>query len=199
MSSLVLLLYFVFFGIHITKAEEEVKIDSPLPAAAFKWDANIRFTNFTPTQEQKVIQAISLIKKVFAAPKFRDQILNHTFDGRKKFIDAEGRSNEEIYQIILEGAERMGITASNNKMDVELELYYDTSNTIGYTYPNVTKIWMNKKYFNKYSPVQVAGNLTHEWLHKLGFGHSMTWSKSRDASVPYAIGYLMEKMAREIQ
>jgi hypothetical protein len=82
-------------------------------------------------------------------------------------------------------------------MDVELELYQNTSNTIGYTYPHTSRIWMNSKYFNKYTPVQVADNLFHEWLHKLGFDHAIKYTLRRNYSVPYAIGYLMEELAHK--
>ena len=92
----------------------------------------------------------------------------------------------------------MGNTSKNNTMDVELELYHQKTNTIGYTYPNTVRIWMNTKYFNKYTPVKVADNLMHEWMHKLGFTHATVWSKERDHSVPYAIGYLVEELAEKL-
>ena len=92
----------------------------------------------------------------------------------------------------------MGNTTKNNTMDVELELYQQKTKTIGYTYPNTVRIWMNKKYFSRYTPVKVADNLMHEWMHKLGFTHEVIWSKDRDHSVPYAVGYIVEELAAEI-
>jgi hypothetical protein len=38
----------------------------------------------------------------------------------------------------------------------------------------------------------------HEWMHKIGFTHAVTWSKDRDHTVPYAIGYLIEELAAKI-
>lgn len=162
---------------------------------AATWDAQIQFVNFAPEQEDKVRQAVEILKKVIASKQFKDRLINFTYNGKKQFVDSGGRSNEEIYQMILEGAERIGNTSKNNMMDVELELYHQTTKTIGYTYPNTVRIWMNKKYFNRYTPLKVADNLMHEWMHKLGFSHEISWSRDRDYSVPYAVGYLIEELA----
>lgn len=159
-------------------------------------DAQIHMVNFPQEQEAKVQKAVELIKKVVASPEFKDRIINHTYEGKKTFVDNKGLSNEQIYQIILDGSETM-IPGKNGRMDVELELYQQSNTTIGYTYPNTTRIWVNTKYFNKYTPVQVADNLFHEWLHKLGFDHALKYSKSRNYSVPYAIGYLVEELAEK--
>lgn len=171
---------------------------SDVPAQALSWDADLYMRNFSTSQEDKVRKAVQIIKKIIASSEFRERVLNYTYNGSKKFFDNQGISNEQVYQIILDGAEKMGNTSKNNTMDVELELYFQATTTIGYTYPNVTRIWMNKKYFNKYTPIKVADNLMHEWMHKLGFTHATTWSKDRDHSVPYAIGYLVEELARKL-
>lgn len=168
-----------------------------VPTAATLWDADITYVNFSQEQQVKVEEAVALMKKVIGSASFKKRVLSHVFEGKKTFFDNGGLTNAQIYRIILDGAEKVGVTSKNNRMDVVLELYHATTNTIGYTYPNVTKIWMNTKYFDRYTPVQVAGNLTHEWMHKLGFAHATTWSKSRDHSVPYAIGYIMEELAKE--
>jgi hypothetical protein len=169
-----------------------------VPAQAVSWDAELYMTNFSTQQEEKVRKAVSLIKKVISSKEFRDRVHNYTYNGSKAFFDNQGMTNEQVYQIILDGAEKMGNTTKNNTMDVELELYHQATTTIGYTYPNTVRIWMNKKYFNKYTPIKVADNLMHEWMHKLGFTHATTWSKDRDHSVPYAIGYLVEELAAKM-
>jgi hypothetical protein len=174
-------------------------LDPGVPTAAYTWNANVYYDNFSAEQEAKVETAIALIKKVIASQEFKNRVINHTYEGKKTYVDSNGLTNIQIYRKILEAAERMGVTARNNTMDVELELYFAATTTIGYTYPNVTRIWMNTKYFDKYTPHQVAGNLMHEWVHKLGFGHATKWSKSRDYSVPYAIGYLMEQLSKKVQ
>ena len=158
------------------------------------FDAQIRLVNFLHQDELKIHRAVALIKKVVASKEFKERVLHHTYQGKKVFIDNKGLSNEQIYQTIMDGAESL-VPEKNGTMDVELELYQQSNTTIGFTYPDTNRIWMNKKYFEKYTPIQVADNLTHEWLHKLGFEHAATYSQTRNYSVPYAIGYLMEELA----
>ncbi len=168
--------------------------DPAVPALAYSWDTNVYMVNFNAAQEEKVNKAIVLIKKVIASKEFKERVLNYTYNGSKSFIDNGGFTNEQIYQKILESSETMNGN-KNNIMDVELELYYQSTSTIGYTYPDTVRIWMNTKYFDNYTPAEVADNLTHEWTHKLGFAHASKYSVARDHSVPYAIGYLVEELA----
>lgn len=170
----------------------------PYRGIANHWKANIRYYNFSKEDIQKVEKAITIIKKIINSDEFHDLVLEYTFQGSKTFNDNNKYTNEEVYQLILLGSEIIGNRAANNTMDVELELYEDGSKTIGYTFPHTTRIWMNRKYFNRYTPAQVAGNLMHEWMHKLGFSHSLKWNKDREHSVPYAIGYLIEDLAEKL-
>lgn len=184
--------FFIFLFLKSCFASEEV------PAQALSWNADLFLTNFNREQEDKVKKAVEIIKKVIALKEFRDRILNYSYKGVNNFFENGGLTNAEVYQKLLEGAERIGNTTKNNTLDVELELYYQSTNTIGYTYPNTTRIWMNTKYFNKYTPIKVADNLMHEWMHKIGFTHAVTWSKDRDHTVPYAVGYLIEELAANL-
>lgn len=160
------------------------------------FDANIKLTNFNFEQRQKMEEAIEIIKLVVATEEFKERVLNHTYNGEKTFVDNRGFSNEEIYQLILNGAERLQ-PSLNNTMDAEVQLYYENSTTIGYTYTSSRKIWVNSKYFDSYTAAGVAHNLFHEWLHKLGFTHASSWSDSRDYSVPYSLGYLVGEIGRD--
>lgn len=177
---------------------QEIKYEE-LPDTAKNWNADVYLVNFDSTQEEKIHKAVKLIKKVISSKEFRERVINYEYQGKRQFHDNGGLTNEQVYEVILAGAEQMGNTARNNIMDVELELYNQSTNTIGYTYPNTVRIWMNRKYFDRYTPINVADNLMHEWMHKLGFEHSTVWSESRDHSVPYAIGYLVEELAKQYQ
>lgn len=166
---------------------------SPL---AYSFETDVSFFSTTLTQEEKFNAALDIIKKVIATEEFKDRVLNHTYNGAKTFVDNRGLTNAQIYQKILEGAESLQ-PAKNNTMDMEVELYYAATNTVGYTYGNTTRIWVNSKYFNSYTFAGVAHNLMHEWLHKLGFTHASTWSVSRDYSVPYAIGDIVGLIGKD--
>jgi hypothetical protein len=167
-----------------------------LPTAAYTFDTDIEFFNASPADQDKLEQAIEVIKKVVATEDFRNRILNHSYNGTKTFVDNGGYTNAQIYQMILDGAETL-MPAKNNTMDLQVELYYAFTSTVGYTYANSPKIWVNTKFFNSYAVNSVAANLIHEWLHKLGFSHAESYSVSRDYSVPYAVGPIMGQLGKE--
>lgn len=170
--------------------------EDPVPSLAETFDVNITFVNFTPEQEDKMLKAIEIIKKVVATDEFKSKVLSHTYNGSKTYVDNGGYSNAQIYQKILDGAERLN-NPKNNTMDVEVELYYEASSTVGYTYASSKRIWVNTKFFNTYTPASVAANLFHEWLHKVGFTHAVSYSTSRDYSVPYAIGRIIGSLGKQ--
>lgn len=168
-----------------------------LPNAAYTFDTNLIFVNTNADQQEKFDQAIEMIKKVVATEEFRTKILNHTYNGKKTFVDNGGFTNAQIYQKILDAAETLK-PVKNNTMDMEVELYYASTTTVGYTYANIRKIYVNTKYFNTNSVGSVAANLFHEWLHKIGFTHSVSYSTSRDYSVPYAVGRIVSSIGSKL-
>lgn len=166
-----------------------------LPNEAFTFDTNITFVNADSSEREKFEKAIEIIKKVVATEEFRSKVLNHTYNGVKTYVDNGGYTNAQIYQKILDGAETLQPT-KDNEMDMEVELYYAATSTVGYTYANSKRIWVNTKYFDTNPVTSVAANLFHEWLHKLGFKHAVSYSTSRDYSVPYAIGRMIGSLGK---
>ncbi|WP_408098661.1 hypothetical protein ACJVC5_07040 [Peredibacter sp. HCB2-198] len=175
----------------------EISTDAAVPTAANNFEVNVELENFDADQEAKVLEAAELIKKVIATDEFKNGILNHSYNGKKGFVDAGGLSNAEIYQKILEGSEKLN-PGNNNAMDLKLEVYHANNVVVGYTMPSVIKIWMNSKFLDKNNSAEVTTNMTHEWLHKLGFKHSANRTPTRKYSVPYAVGYLMRDLARKM-
>jgi hypothetical protein len=167
-----------------------------VPQKAYTFEFNIRTEqSISWEKEQKILRAIELIREVIATPEFRRRILQHRFLGQASFQYNMGLSNRQIYQKILEGAERLQ-PYKNNRMDLKLEFYTDLkSNVIGYTLPGTIKVWVNNKYFNTNSDAKVAANLVHEWLHKLGFHHDRFKHSHRKYSVPYAVGKIVRDLA----
>lgn len=176
---------------------EDVSVDSPVPQQAFNFDVNVKLDNFTARQEDKILEAKELIKKVVASEEFKDAILNHKYKGKKTFVDNGGKSNAEIYITILEGAETLR-PVIDNEMDLDLEVFTRDDDTVGYTYPNAIRVWMNSKFLNKNSAASVTTNMMHEWLHKLGFKHAQENNPARPYSVPYAVGYLVARLAKKM-
>ncbi len=170
--------------------------DNSLPPEAYSFETNVTLVNFSEAQATKMKKAIEIIKLVVATDEFRSQILNHSYNGSKTFVDNKGLTNAQIYQKILDGAESLQPT-KDNELDCEVELYTAATNVVGYTYASSKRIWVNTKYFNQYTAAGVAHNLFHEWTHKLGFTHSSSYTVSRDYSVPYAIGDIVGEIGKD--
>lgn len=178
--------------------DPEPEPDPNIPGEALTFDINADLFEFDADDETKVNKAFEIIKKVVASGEFRDRVLNFTFQGKKQFNDNKGLTNEEVYQTILNGKENL-LPVVDNQMDLELQLYYSWTSTVGYTTPGELRIYMNTKFFDPYTPSEVAGNVFHEWTHKLGFEHASSYSVERDSSVPYAIGYLIEELGKKYE
>lgn len=165
-----------------------------VPTLALTFDTNVVTYNTSSSQEAKIQKAEYKIMKVVQSEAFRTKVLNHTYNGVKKFVDNGGLSNSQIYSKILNGMESY-LKSKNNRMDLNIKVYYENSNTVGYTTTLSKYINMNTKYLNSYTSNQVSRNMMHEWLHKLGFKHAVSYSTSRNYSVPYAIGKIVETLA----
>jgi hypothetical protein len=168
-----------------------------VPYEALSFNTNLALVDFNSEQQDKIIEASELIRRVVATEEFKNAVLNHSYNGVKTFVENQGLTNAQIYNKFLQGAEKL-TPARNNTMDVEVALYYENTSTIGYTYASTKRIWMNTKYFNNYTASQVASNLTHEWMHKLGFTHAVSYNTSRSYSVPYAVGYIILKLIPQV-
>lgn len=165
-----------------------------VPTLAVTFDTNVEIFNATSSQVTKIRSAERKIREVVASEEFRLKVLNHTYGGVKKFVDNGGLTNTQIYYKILNGIEKLnGI--NDNEMDLKIKTYYENSTTVGYTSTSSAYINMNTKFLNEYTSNQVARNMTHEWLHKLDFHHAVSYSTSRDYSVPYGIGKIIENLA----
>jgi len=173
-------------------------VPGDVPNEALTFNINAKLFEFERSDEEKVEKAFEIIKKVVATEEFRNRVLNFTYQGKKQFVDNGGKTNAQIYQMLLDGREELKPEV-DNEMDLELELYYSWRSTVGYTYPDVLRIYMNTKFFDPYTPAEVAGNVFHEWIHKLGFDHASSYSVSRDSSVPYAIGYIIEELGKKYE
>ncbi len=168
-----------------------------IPPEALLFSTLVSLVNFDVSERTKVENATDLVKKIIMSQEFKDAVVNHIYNGQKTFVDNSGLTNLQVYDRIIIGAEKL-FPEKNFRLDVQIELYYEESSTIGYTYPSTPRIWMNRKFFSRYTSYQVAGNLTHEWLHKLGFTHAVSDTDSRSFSVPYAVGYIVRRLAGEM-
>jgi hypothetical protein len=155
--------------------------------------------NFSNTDLERLEQARVILENVLNTEEFKQKVLHFTYLGEETFVQNNGYSNLEVYNLIMAGAEQYPKqTPVNHLMDLYTELYYGSSGVIGYTNPSVPTIYMNNYYFSDYTPGEIAGNLIHEWLHKLGFDHDYNSTARRPYTVPYAIGYIIDDLTSKL-
>lgn len=139
--------------------------------------------NFSEAQAAKFKAALVPLEDVVNSVQWRTAVYAKTFTTTSK-------TSKQVYDHIMTGREVLA-KGVDYDMNISVELYEENSNTIGYTYSNSIWTWINNHFFKRYTSGQIAANVMHEWLHKLGYNHS---SATDYSSVPYSLGYLMNEM-----
>jgi hypothetical protein len=157
-------------------------------------------------QKEKLMKAFELIDTIVNSEEFKVKVINYM--GRngvqqysKNYLwnnSNDRLSNEDIYDLIMEGDERM-IPHSLGKMNLNVRRYWSSwwgRKVIGYTNPgNDKKIYVNGRFYNRFETHQMVGNIVHEWLHLLGFLHGK--SNIRE-EVPYVVGAIASDIAKNM-
>lgn len=154
-------------------------------------------SGFSNELREKVIAASQKLEVVLASKAFKSAVLNHTYKGKKQFVQNGGLTNEQIYRSIMIGREKLH-KEIDYTMNLTLQTYYEDSLTIAYTYSWSDLIYVNTKWYDRFGQSQIASNLTHEWLHKVGFAHDYSNTSRRPYSVPYGVGNIVEALVREM-
>ncbi len=154
-----------------------------------------RLSKISGNLRTKILATKAKLDRILASGEFRTAVLNHQYGGRKTFVQSEGLSNSEIYDRIQLGKEVLS-GVIDRLMNLELEAYYDDNDVVGRTFTNSRTIYVNRKFYDRYTSAQIARNLMHEWLHKIGFSHDSDATSRRPYSVPYAIGEIVERLLR---
>jgi hypothetical protein len=151
---------------------------------------------FSKAGKDKLEASFELIEKVVNSEEFKERFINFlNKEGERSFKSNKGLTNEEIYEQFMAGRELL-LPDSVGEMNFYLKLYNKRfSNVLGWTDRKSHTIHINNKFFKNFKPHQVASNLVHEWLHKLGYSH--TTAKEHD-SVPYGIGYLVRELGEKV-
>lgn len=157
-------------------------------------------TGFSASQREKVKAAAAIVERVLNSAEFRERVLNFRYNGQNKFVSTD-LTPAEVYAKI-QAAQEYFIQSADGVAQMCLNLYtppfYKKWSVVGYTYPNDPHVYMNSYYFNSYAPKDVAANMTHEWLHKIGFDHDFNANAARPYSVPYALGSLVAELADRV-
>jgi hypothetical protein len=126
-----------------TEPPRECIYPSRDPAAALVINETLR--DFGPDDEAKMKEALARLEIVVNSTEFRDKVIEHIFNGERTFNDNDGLTNEEIYEKLMTGKEEL-LPTVDNEIDLDLTLYYSNNSTVGYTYQNTIKIWVNNKF-----------------------------------------------------
>lgn len=157
----------------------------------------MEINGFSGNKRDKLEEAFMALERIVNSQEFKNRVINFkNSKGERAFASNRGLSNEEIYERLMEGREDLQPNTPG-EMNFYLKLYYRPfSRVIGYTGPDTNRIHVNWKFFKRYDVSEVAANLMHEWLHKMGYGHR---SAREHDSVPYAIGYIIGEMIKEME
>lgn len=147
----------------------------------------------------KMKEAFSLIETVINSNEFKEKVINYVGkDGKRSYIRSNGLTNEQVYEAIMAGKELIGGEQTPGEMNFDVTRYMKFwSKVIGYTEPGKSNtMYVHGKFYKKFSPAEISGNITHEWLHLCGFYHG---SAADHDSVPYAVGYIMRDLTKKLQ
>lgn len=164
-----------------------------------------RLSNYKSSERAKAQKAFDYIEQIVNTDEFKTKVLEFSWKDPKsgktqnQFHMNDGLSNAQVLDKILKGAELAYNTQENNTMDLNLRMYWAPfSKVIGYTTPDSDTVNNNRKYFKRMNIAELAGHYFHEWLHKVGFDHEFNYTAQRPYSVPYAVGTIIEEIAREL-
>lgn len=166
-------------------------------------------------QLAKFEKALEIMEEVMNSEEFRTKVIsykrasNGKREYQKNFLWKDSEitfTNEEIYQIIMNGDEKMrpntiGEMNFNSRVRV---CRWNTSpmrwkwcqSVVGSTTPASSKmITLNWKFYKKFEVNQMVANMVHEWLHLLGFLHG---KKHMREEVPYVVGTIAGEVAKGI-
>lgn len=133
------------------------------------------FKNFSEKDKKRFLDACDLCERILNSQEFSLRLL------RSRMKMTEGYTNSEILDLIL-----------SKPFELHVEEYYSNGRVIGYTYPNSIWTWINKKFFDSFQLNEIAMNIAHEQMHKLGFADNCWFGKA--STVPYTVGYIVRDL-----
>lgn len=159
----------------------------------------LALTGADSTDEERIDKALLLIEEVVNSEEFRSELLSMKYKiGKKEYagFSQTQLTPQKVLESIEEAVENFP-GGKKNEIDLFLDMYYQRSSTIGYTSPSDKFIHMNRYFHSRYTSVETAGNIFHEWLHKIGHGHTKNNNAERPHSVPYKLGNLVARLSAE--
>jgi hypothetical protein len=131
---------------------------------------------------------------VINSEEFKERVIS--YKGERGYASNNSLSNVQIYELLMTGHEILDGESSIGEMNFDIKRYKSKnpfSSVIAYTNPGKDNIIRaNQRKYIDINVAGIAGNITHEWIHLMGFLHA---DANDTDSVPYAIGNIMEELA----
>jgi hypothetical protein len=168
-----------------------------------KFAVSIEAVGFDEAGEEKIKIAAKHMCEALSSVAFRHFCKNYSYTQItgwwwwkkyrlvQNFRWSNGMLPLGVYYNLLEGAEKHS-PEKDGEADIFLKLDYRyVGRVLGYTYANSIWQWVYNWFFRKGTEAAIAGNIAHEWCHKMGYNHEYRRVRNRDKTVPYAVGYFV--------
>lgn len=171
----------------------------------------VQVTGYNDDELEMLESATTLMARAIGDPMFKEYCLNYSYEitkykwtwsGKKTwketykgFYGTEGLSQFQVYEKIIKGQELLSGDGEDNEADIYLGIdRSDKPGVLGYSYSSSIWQYIYSRVFREYGVNTVAGNLCHEWCHKMDFHHysSSTPSTRKKHTTPYAVGYYVK-------
>ena len=155
-------------------------------------------SGFTKRELVKLEKSRVVLELIFNSELFRKKMLLADFSGETS--KWRFSSNHQILDHVMKGAETLQ-PEINHQADIQQGIFnpnYWSKNVVGRTWKSRIIQEINRKLFWTYPVYKVAGNIAHEWFHKLGFGHDSKRTKRRPFSVCYQVNKIIKECYFEL-
>lgn len=160
-------------------------------------------SGFNPEQQKTLESALAKFQTVMNSDELRDNIINFSCSLGSQFEDNSGLTNQQVFEKLY-AAEEVYKAGVDYSADLYLFLvkkrrpWFSLHPAIGFGRPLQKEIYTYTWWFDGIKDYEYAGHIAHEWSHKVGFDHSFNPTPTRDFSVPYAFGNIIEDLAKKI-
>ena len=182
--------------------------------------AHLRVKNLTAEERNKAQRSMAYAVEALSSPEFKNWVLGYEWiqtytTGRfwrrvthtkrmegfryNWLSDGAPLTRKALYDIVMRAKELKLGEADDEQVDVFLEIDRGSSRSvIGYTNPGTVWQWVYAWFFRSVNEAEAAGNIIHEWLHKIGFDHEFKDNGLRRYTFVYAAGDKVEEMVQKM-
>ncbi len=163
---------------------------------ARKFKVVVDFTSKLSEYDQgRILVASHLAAIVIRTEEFRQAVLNYEHNGIKGFLDTN-LTRKQVYNAIIDGAEKHdpSLDSTMSFVATSFKPTKEDSRTVAFVYSSKKWVYFSEDYLF-HNTANKANTVVHEWLHMIGFEHEKDDGETREYSVPYAVGDIVQDIA----